>query len=216
MAAPLSLQPAFVSSILTVVLVSALVDCRPGPWDPEQRPSHMGRFYLELSGSVKNVKTDSSNFAPMLSLRRKRILCMDLKGELSTSRRRDKDCLSQHIWLDPMNHRRVFYSKSVGQLLKRSGARLQTVSLEPPGPSLVKRHRRSGDVNPSDPLRSQSHLSYFGRVHKDTTRGHPEQDQAGAVSKETISSCDDPLRVLQTSGPISPVKTNIAERAEKD
>ena len=78
---------------------------------------------------------------------------------------------------------------------------------------LMKRRRRSEEVNPSDPLRSESHPS---RSAKDAEHGQPEQEQAGAVSKETITSCDDPLRVLRPNGHGSPVKTNIADRAEHE
>ncbi|KAK2918140.1 fibroblast growth factor 23-like [Channa argus] len=239
MATPMTVQPAFFFFVLTVFHVSLLVDCRPRLWDSERQQhssfdtrahaatSNMGHFYLELSGSVKKgtdrdflVKTDTSNLVSIFNLRRKWFLCMDLKGNPYTARLKDKvDCLFQRIWLEPMNHKMMFYSKTVGQLLKRSGCELLTVHQEPPEPllgPLVKRQKRSEEVNPSDPLRSQSHLSYFARVHKDTTHGHPEQDQAGAVSKETISSCDDPLRVLQTSGPVSPVKANIVDWVEKD
>jgi len=112
------------------------------------------------------------------------------------------------------------------RLLKLRAAELRAAELEPPEPSwalaesflgpLVKRQRRSEQVNPSDPLRSQSHPSHPAKEHKDAEPRQPDQDQAGAVSKETISSCDDPLRVLQPNGPVSPVKTNIADRAEQD
>lgn len=142
-------------------------------------------------------------------------------------RQKDKeDCLFQHIWLDLANHQGVFYSISGGWLLQLEGGELRVAHQERPelsstlverflGP-LVKRQRRSEEVNPSDPLRSESHPSHSGKDHKDADHGQPEQDQAGAVSKETISSCDDPLRVLETNGPVSPVKTNIADRAEQD
>uniref|UniRef100_A0A3Q3KMA8 Uncharacterized protein n=1 Tax=Monopterus albus TaxID=43700 RepID=A0A3Q3KMA8_MONAL len=67
--------------------------------------------------------------------------------------------------------------------------------------ALVRRQRRSEEVNPSDPLRSQSHPSFSVRDHKNTSHSQLEHDQAGAVSKETITSCDDPLKVLQPNGP---------------
>uniref|UniRef100_A0A3Q1IVK3 Uncharacterized protein n=1 Tax=Anabas testudineus TaxID=64144 RepID=A0A3Q1IVK3_ANATE len=111
-------------------------------------------------------------------------------------------CLFQRIWLDLLSHQGVFYSTSGGQLLKKKRAEQRTAHKGPPEPSsalldlLVRRQRRSEEVNPSDPFRSQSHSSYFAKDHKDVSHGQPEQDQAGAVSKETIASCDDPLRVL--------------------
>ncbi|XP_022605702.1 fibroblast growth factor 23-like [Seriola dumerili] len=245
------MQPAFISLILTAIHVSVLVDCRPRLQDPEQQPQHqqssfdtgahadtsagMGRFYLELSGSIKRsihrdflvvlpVRTDKSNFVSIFDLRRKRFLCMDSKGELYISRQKDReDCLFWRIWLDLANHHDTLYSTTAGRLLKLEGAELRAAYWEPPEPSaallerflgpLVKRQRRSDEVNPSDPLRSHSHPSHSAKDHKDTSHGQPEQDQAGAVSKETITSCDDPLRVLQPNGPVSPVKTNIADRA---
>ncbi|XP_019935019.1 fibroblast growth factor 23-like [Paralichthys olivaceus] len=245
------MHPAFFSLLLTALHVSVLVDCRPRPWDsPEQRPdrrkssSHTGthtetpagpgRFYLELSGSMRRgvhtdslvvlpVRTDTSTVVSIFDLRRKRFLCMDLKGKLHVSRQKDKaDCLFQPIWFDLRNHRDVFSTATGGKLLKLQGAahREQTeassVQLEMFLGPLVKRQRRSEEVNPSDPLRTHPLPPHSAKDHKETSHGQPEQDQAGAVSKETITSCDDPLRVLQHNGPVSPVKTNIADRAEQD
>uniref|UniRef100_A0A665THA3 Uncharacterized protein n=1 Tax=Echeneis naucrates TaxID=173247 RepID=A0A665THA3_ECHNA len=135
------------------------------------------------------------------------------------------NCLFLRLWLDLENHHSTLYSKTGGRLLRLKGAELRAAHWEPPEPSpallerflhpLVKRQRRSEEVNPSDPLRSHSDPSHSPKDHKDVSLGQPEQDQAGAVSKETITSCDDPLRVLQSNGPVSPVKTNIADRAEQ-
>lgn len=71
-------------------------------------------------------------------------------------------------------------------------------------------------MNPSDPLRSQSDPSHSAKEPTGSDPGLPEQDQAGPISKETLSSCDDPLRVLQSNGPVSPIKTNIADRPDQD
>ncbi|XP_070687481.1 fibroblast growth factor 23-like [Pempheris klunzingeri] len=247
------MQPAFFSVILIALHASVLVDCAPRLQDPERLLQHQqgsfntaahaetsagtGRFYLGLRKVRKGihrhflvilpVRTDAGNFVSIFDLRRKRFLCMDLKGELHNSRQKDReDCLFQHIWLDLAKHHDVFYSVSGGQLLKLEGSELQVGHQESPQPSsalverflgpLVKRHRRSQEVNPSDPLRSESHPSPSAKDHKDADHGQPEQDQAGAVSKETITSCDDPLRVLQANGSASPVKTNIADRAQQD
>lgn len=138
-------------------------------------------------------------------------------------RQKDKEgCLFQRIWLD-WGNRDVFYSAHGGRLLKIEGLELnapQRGSPELPsgllqrflGP-LVKRQKRSDEVNPSDPLRTETHPSGSNKNHKEPDRGQSDRDQAGAVSKETITSCDDPLRVLQSNGPVSPVKTNIADNA---
>ncbi|XP_034445030.1 fibroblast growth factor 23-like [Hippoglossus hippoglossus] len=239
------MHPALLSLLLTAVHVSVLVDCRPRPRDsPEQRPhrrqssEHRGtrtdppagpaRLHIDLSGSMKRgvhreslvvlpVRTDTSNFVSIFDLRRKRFLCVDLEGELHVSRQKDQaDCLFQRIWLDLTNPRDVFYSATGGKLLKPQGAEASSVQLGTLlGPS-GRRQRRSEEVNPSDPLRTHSPPDPSAKDHKEMSLGQPEPDQAGAVSKETITSCDDPLRVLQHNGPVSPVKTNIADRPEQD
>ncbi|XP_068458472.1 fibroblast growth factor 23-like [Clinocottus analis] len=195
------------------------------------------RFYLERSGSMRinihrnllvilPVKTATSNFA-LFDLRRKRFLCLDSKGQRYHSRQKDTDdCLFLRIGLHVANPSDVFHFIRGARQLKLRGAELRVAHQNPPEPSstlvgrflgpLVKRQRRSEEVNPSDPLRSQSHPSPSAKDHKDADHRQPDQDQAGAVSKETITSCDDPLRVLQPNGPVSPVKTNIADRAEQD
>lgn len=171
------------------------------------------------------VRTQTSNFVSIFDLRRKRFVCMDLLGELYNSRQKDKEgCLFQRIWLDWANHD-VFYSTSGGRLLKIEGVELNAPQqgsselssglLQRFLAPLIKRQKRSDDVNPSDPLRTETHPSTSTKNHKEPDHGQPERDQAGAVSKETITSCDDPLRVLQSNGPVSPVKTNIADRAEQ-
>ncbi|KAF7659978.1 hypothetical protein LDENG_00289130, partial [Lucifuga dentata] len=160
------------------------------------------------------VKTKASNFVSIFDLRRKRFLCLDLKGKPYNSQRKKdrKDCLFQHIWLLE-NHQDVLYSITGGRLLKLDGAERLKRFMS----SLIKRRRRRRrreDVNPSDPLRSESHPPPV-KDHQEADHGKPEKDQAGAVSKETITSCDDPLRVLHSNGPVSPVKENIADRAER-
>lgn len=134
------------------------------------------------------------------------------------------DCIFHRVWSDVARRREVLFSVGGGRLLRLKAAQRRTAWGKPMktsrtvgeiffGPS-VGRKRRSQEVNPSDPLRSQSQPSHPVREH--IVVDQPEQDQAGAVSKETITSCDDPLRVLRPNAPGSPVKTNIADRAEHD
>uniref|UniRef100_A0A8C5GDL3 Uncharacterized protein n=1 Tax=Gouania willdenowi TaxID=441366 RepID=A0A8C5GDL3_GOUWI len=128
-----------------------------------------------------------------------------------------QDCLFQHNW--SANHQNVFTLLSGGRLLQLERVKNQAAQREPPEPSsallerllipLMKRQKRSDQVDPSDPLRTESHPT---KDLKDVEQSLPEQDQAGAVSKETITSCHDPLRVLQPNAPISPVKNNIADQ----
>ncbi|XP_061577299.1 fibroblast growth factor 23 [Cololabis saira] len=240
----------FLSVILIAAHVSVTVDCRPGLQHPRlqrheketsdpgahgETSADAGRLHLQLHGSMRKgnhrvllvslpVRTTSSNVVPVFYLRRRRFLCLDVRGKLSKSRQKYReDCLFQRIKLDLANHRDVFYSLNGNQQLSLGGDDLQAVHREPPGVSsallqrfldpLLKRQRRSEAVNPSDPLRAQSHPSHSVR---DANHGLTEPEQTGAVSKETITSCDDPLRVLRPNRHGSPVKTNIVDRAEHE
>lgn len=148
----------------------------------------------------------------IFDLRRRRFLCMDSRGGTFYSKQDGEDCLFQPV----ENHRHVF-SSTGGNRLRLEGTESRTSHREPPEPSWAlrkRRQRRSEEVNPSDPLRSEPHPSH--KDPKESDHSQPDQDRAGAVSKETISSCDDPLRVLQSKGAVSPVKANIADRPDQD
>ncbi|KAM3870094.1 fibroblast growth factor 23-like [Diretmus argenteus] len=209
------MQPAFFSLILAAIHLSVLVDCKHALSDPEQLQHQQSSF-----GTV--ILPRRRTFVSIFDLRRKRFLCMDSKGELYNSQEKNKEeCLFQHSWLDLKNHRDVFYSSGGGQLLKLRVARWKlpkpsSARLERFLGPLVKRQRRSEQVNPSDPFRSESHPPNPAKDHQEPDHGQPEQDQAGAVSKETITSCDDPLKVISNNRVVSPIKTNIADRAEQD
>nr|XP_020458602.1 uncharacterized protein LOC109961802 [Monopterus albus] len=204
MVSALTMQPPFFSFLLTAVHVSVLVDCRLGLEDPEQRPQHLQScLYTGAYADTSNVEADTSNSVSVLDVRRKQLLCMGLKGELDNSKQRDKEgFLLWHI-LNSTNGGQAAHQ----ELPEPSSPLLKTIL-----GALVRRQRRSEEVNPSDPLRSQSHPSFSVRDHKNTSHSQLEHDQAGAVSKETITSCDDPLKVLQPNGPGSPLKINVAEQ----
>ncbi|XP_077452267.1 uncharacterized protein LOC144071226 [Stigmatopora argus] len=114
--------------------------------------------------------------------------------------------------------RMLYYKQSSHRSARQRFLVVPSVSLKRFLAPLVRRQKRSEEVNPSDPLRSESVPSGSVMDRKDSEHGQPEPepDQTGAVSKETLSSCDDPLKVLHANGPVSPVKTNIAEQAEQD
>ncbi|XP_008304648.1 fibroblast growth factor 23-like [Stegastes partitus] len=237
------MQPAFFPLILIAVHVCVPVDCRPKLPDQEQHQegslstgTHTGtsgRVHLELNRSMRHVihrdflvifpvRTDTSSSVSIFDLRRRRFLCMDSTGELFNSRQKDReDCLFQRVWFDLADQHDLFYSTGGNRLLRLVGSQSHW---EPPEPSSAltkrrpstRRQRRSEEVNPSDPLRSESHPPHSAKDPKDADHSQPEQDRAGAVSKETITSCDDPLRVLQSKGAVSPVKANIADRADQD
>ncbi|XP_022045625.2 fibroblast growth factor 23-like [Acanthochromis polyacanthus] len=189
----------------------------------------MGRFHLELKRSRRHVihrdflvifpvRRDRSNLVWIFDLRRRRFLCMDSRGGRFHSRQKDREgCLFQRLDLE--NHHDVFFSTIGNGLLRLEGTQQRTSHWEPPEPSwalMKRRQRRSDEVNPSDPLRSESHPSHSAKDPNESDHSQPDQDRAGAVSKETITSCDDPLRVLQSKGAVSPIKTNIADRADQD
>ncbi|KAM9815920.1 uncharacterized protein LOC133157272 isoform X2 [Syngnathus typhle] len=209
----MTMQAAFFPFLLIAAHVSIAVDCKPRSKDPEElqlkqssgTPSRRTHNYiLPSAGSMRKrflghflvvhpVKTHKRNYVSIFDLKRKRFVCMDLEGEL--------------------------YSFNARQLLlshpKSSG--LSSISPKRFLARLVSRQRRSEEVNPSDPLRSESQPSHSVNDHKESDHRQPEPDQTGAVSKETIpSSDDDPLKVLHANGPVSPVKTNIADRAEQE
>lgn len=140
---------------------------------------------------------------------------MDQQGELFNSRQRDiEDCLFQRLWLDWPNKHDVFYSTKAARIMKFQEVEFSIAKRESSVKLLermLKRKKRSGVVNPSDPFQSEAH-PHPAQTHHEPDQ--PNMDLAGAVSKETINSCDDPLQVLQASGPGSPVKNNIGAQAE--
>ncbi|KAM6946123.1 uncharacterized protein FYW47_017217 [Aplochiton taeniatus] len=182
-------------------------------------------------------RTKTSNFVSIFDMERKEFLCFGFHGELFRSLKKmphRKECIFQRLPLD-LKSDGVYHSSSSGLLLsfrdshiyvrgqeklsEPTSALLDRLLLSPP----VNRKRRSHhphlQVNPSDPLRSENPRpgqAFNDRQHKEPDQGHQGQEQAGAVSKETITSCDDPLHVWQSKNPVSPVKTNIAEMTEKD
>ncbi|XP_067091410.1 fibroblast growth factor 23 [Osmerus mordax] len=175
------------------------------------------------------MKKDSTDFVSIFDLRKRRFLCVDFDGELFNSLIVSKEeCLFQYQE-DPLDG---FYSswpaglvlslqdsEKTGNVvtenhksLKRSSALLAHFILP-----RIHRTKRSGQVSdPSDPLENQRQPRRNGEQKPDLHQGKSDKEQPGAVSKETITSCDDPLQVLHSNGPISPIKTNIEDRTEKD
>ncbi|XP_061631006.1 uncharacterized protein LOC133478673 [Phyllopteryx taeniolatus] len=226
----MTMQAAFFPFLLIAARVSISVDCKSRFEDRSvilnsgtraDASAGRTRYYMRPSaGSMKQsfflvalpLRRHRSNFVSILDLRRKRFVCMDSRGELYNSRQKNSNrCLFSRIASIGANRRGSLF------LLSHPESReLASVFLKRFLAPLVRRQRRSEEVNPSDPLRSESLPSHSVKEHKDSEHGQPEPDQAGAVSKETISSCDDPLKVLHTNGPVSPVKTIIEDLAEQD
>ncbi|XP_056455407.1 uncharacterized protein LOC130389595 isoform X2 [Gadus chalcogrammus] len=193
------------------------------------------RFPLKLtrrrSVHRDDMGQETTNFVSIFDLRRKQILCEEHYRDQQNPDGAGVACLLGDLWF---------------VLGSRSGPAWRTNQVSPslsssprrnlPVRHLLSRRRRadrvnpsvplrsdrvnpsvplrSDRVNPSDPLRSESHPG--NPAHGSQDPEVSEQDQAGAVSKETITSCDDPLKVLHSVRPISPIKTSIAERADHD
>ncbi|XP_059917694.1 uncharacterized protein LOC132465037 isoform X2 [Gadus macrocephalus] len=182
------------------------------------------RFPLKLtrrrSVHRNDMGQETTNFVSIFDLRRKQILCEEHYRDQQNPDGAGVACLLGDLWF---------------VLGSRSGPAWRTNQVSPslsssprrnlPVRHLLSRRRRadrvnpsvplrSDRVNPSDPLRSESHPG--NPAHGPQDPEVSEQDQAGAVSKETITSCDDPLKVLHSVRPISPIKTSIAERADHD
>ncbi|XP_030221167.1 uncharacterized protein LOC115550365 isoform X2 [Gadus morhua] len=182
------------------------------------------RFPLKLtrrrSVHRDDMGPETTNFVSIFDLRRKQILCEEHYRDQQNPDGAGVACLLGDLWF---------------VLGSRSGPAWRTNQVSPslsssprrnlPVRHLLSRRRRadrvnpsvplrSDRVNPSDPLRSESHPG--NPAHGSQDPEVSEQDQAGAVSKETITSCDDPLKVLHSVRPISPIKTSIAERADHD
>ncbi|KAM9815919.1 uncharacterized protein LOC133157272 isoform X1 [Syngnathus typhle] len=226
----MTMQAAFFPFLLIAAHVSIAVDCKPRSKDPEElqlkqssgTPSRRTHNYiLPSAGSMRKrflghflvvhpVKTHKRNYVSIFDLKRKRFVCMDLEGELYSFKQKKFIGTNQLVVTSSQNARQLLLSHP-----KSSG--LSSISPKRFLARLVSRQRRSEEVNPSDPLRSESQPSHSVNDHKESDHRQPEPDQTGAVSKETIpSSDDDPLKVLHANGPVSPVKTNIADRAEQE
>lgn len=147
---------------------------------------------------------------------------MDQEGELFNSRQRDTEsCLFQRLWLEWPNKHDVFYSTKAARLLEFQGVDFSIAKQDSSELSTdvwrrllkrtLKRQKRNEEVNPADPFRTEAHSPHPAKTQE---QDQPNRDQTGAVSKETITTCHDPLKVLQTNGPESPVKTNIGDHAE--
>ncbi|XP_034031418.1 uncharacterized protein LOC117514964 [Thalassophryne amazonica] len=226
------MQPVFYLVFLIAVHMSVLVDCKPRIQEPQQEEpcsfstgtASTASLFLKLNERMTQVihreslvilpvRAERRNFVSIFDLRRRRFVCMDLKGERRTSRlKQSAGCLFRHVWVDVSKPHHMFYSTNGKRPLKQDGGQ------QPPKPpsgllgSFLTRQRRSEETNPSDPLKSQLDPTPPAKDQQDGDPGQPEPDQAGAVSKETIPSCDDPLKVLHTNGPVSPVKASIAEQ----
>ncbi|KAM9815921.1 uncharacterized protein ACBT44_010471 isoform 3-T3 [Syngnathus typhle] len=198
----MTMQAAFFPFLLIAAHVSIAVDCKPRSKDPEE---------LQLKQSSGTPSRRTHNYIlPSAGSMRKRFLGHFLVVHPVKTHKRN------YVSIFDLKRKRFVCMDLEGELYSFSSG-LSSISPKRFLARLVSRQRRSEEVNPSDPLRSESQPSHSVNDHKESDHRQPEPDQTGAVSKETIpSSDDDPLKVLHANGPVSPVKTNIADRAEQE
>ncbi|XP_029552743.1 fibroblast growth factor 23 isoform X2 [Salmo trutta] len=154
---------------------------------------------------VLPIRRETSVGAPILDFKSKHFLCVDIEGKLFSSMMDSRrDCLFQHLQME--NHVDLFYSSSNGLLLHLERAKIHVKRHDLLKRHLVYRKKRSQQVkaeNPeAEPIMSDQDMQQ-------------DQERAGAVSKETITSCDDPLRVLHSNSPGSPIKTAVEKTAKE-
>uniref|UniRef100_A0A8C7K9Z8 Uncharacterized protein n=1 Tax=Oncorhynchus kisutch TaxID=8019 RepID=A0A8C7K9Z8_ONCKI len=152
----------------------------------------------QASCFVLPIRTETSDCVPILDFKSKHFLCVDIEGKLfsSVSIACCVSCLFQQLQME--NHVDLFYSSSNGLLLHLEGAKIHVKRHDLLKRHLVYRKKRSQQVNAENP-EAEPFMS-----DQDMQQ---DQERAGAVSKETITSCDDPLRVLHSNSPGSPIKT---------
>lgn len=158
---------------------------------------------------------------------------MDFEGTLLSSLNVSREeCLFKDLWSLKENHLDGSDSSRPAGLDPQFSKDTREPTVEDPKPrkhssvllvnlllSRIHRIKRSLQVSdPSDPLRTENNrqprLTEEWRL--ELRKGQPDKEQSGAISKETITSCDDPLQVLHSNGPVSPIKTNIEDRTVKE
>uniref|UniRef100_A0A4W5JBK2 Uncharacterized protein n=1 Tax=Hucho hucho TaxID=62062 RepID=A0A4W5JBK2_9TELE len=144
------------------------------------------------------------DFVSILDLKSKRFLCVDVKEKWfsSVGIACCVSCLFQHRRME--NHVDVFYSSRNGLLLLLEGAEIPVKGYDLLKRHMVYRRKRSQQENPdAESIMEDQDLAM-----------QQDQEHAGAISKETITSCDDPLRVLHSNSPGSPIKMAV-QKADK-
>ncbi|KAI5617289.1 hypothetical protein C0J50_23234 [Silurus asotus] len=150
-------------------------------------------------GNFSHWKDQYKSCFPILNMKGLAFLCLDPKGKLYTSVfDTNKDCRFHRVRRH--KHYDVFHScRGAVLLVNHRQAKIYAQILQKlPGFLFSKRHkhqthrrkRRSWHTDPSDPLGSEyPHLNTMRNWRSDPEHG-------GNVSKETITSVDDPLEVL--------------------
>ncbi|XP_041694121.1 fibroblast growth factor 23 isoform X1 [Coregonus clupeaformis] len=144
---------------------------------------HVKKAISTNSLIVLPIRTETSDFVSILDLKSKRFLCVDVEEKwFSSMMFSRKECLFQHMRME--NHVDVFYSSSNGLLLLLEGAEIPVKGYDLLKRRMVYRRKRSQQENSdAEDIKEDQDLAM-----------QQDQERAAAISKETITSCDDPLQ----------------------
>ncbi|XP_056308136.1 uncharacterized protein LOC130219702 [Danio aesculapii] len=149
-------------------------------------------IYRESNGAVLLKKISRDCFS-LLDTKRLILMCLDTTKKPYISVDNTNDCFKTI-------QRKIFRHAMCSW---RNDA--ETKELPPP-PTHLNNHnshlrlRRSHLFDPTDPLGSENPKSRTVNYR----RQNKEHEHTGNVSRETITSCDDPLHVLLSKSPVSP------------
>ncbi|KAL1247457.1 hypothetical protein QQF64_022833 [Cirrhinus molitorella] len=162
-------------------------------------------IYQESKGAAL-MKKKSKDCSSLLRIKNNYIMCLDTaKNTYISADGINKDCfkringIDSHHALCPWRSDAVI--KLVGAYSHTDGYSAELHhSLQSNNHKTHLRQRRSQYIDPSDPLGSENPRSKTANYR----RPNQDQERSSNVSKETITSCDDPLHVLFSKSPVSP------------
>ncbi|TRY54529.1 hypothetical protein DNTS_033397 [Danionella cerebrum] len=173
---------------LHLLCLAALCFCKLIPGRPIQE--NVGDTLREMEAKVSSY---GFNLLKTIRNNLQKAVYQEAKGGLLLKKRNDCHRIPKIICLDTTKKQR-FSSNDV-------------VLIEPlpfphsNKPNSLLRQRRSQHLDPADPLGSEQPRSRsisYRKTNGDNNKG------SGNVSRETITSCDDPLHVLLQKSPVSP------------
>ncbi|XP_016399700.1 uncharacterized protein LOC107732796 isoform X2 [Sinocyclocheilus rhinocerous] len=154
------------------------------------------------------LKKRSKDCFLLLHIKTNNIMCLDrTKNTYISVHGINKDCFKT---IDGKNSHHALCPWRSDAMIKLVGGKSHTEaysaqlhhSLQSNNHKTHRRQRRSQYIDPSDPLGSENPRSRTAN-HRRPNREH-EHECSSNVSKETITSYDDPLHVLLSKSPVSP------------
>ncbi|XP_050955319.1 uncharacterized protein LOC127156480 [Labeo rohita] len=159
-------------------------------------------IYQKSKGATL-LKRRSKDCFSLLRIKKNKIMCLDTTKNVVDGI--NKDCFKT---IHGKNYHHTLCPWRSDAMIKLVGAKSHTEAYSAELHHSVqsnhhKRHhrrRRSQHIDPSDPLGSENPRSRTANYR----RPNREHERSSNVSKETITSCDDPLHVLLSKSPASP------------